>query len=136
MYIDKQLLISDSQSIVTQATAKADYAIDLSKIGLEANRGVKMAFVVTMDVALVDSNGSPTLQFVIVTDADAALSDVTTIYTSAAFTAAQCYAGKTWIFPIPEGAIAATDRWLSMEFVTGAATADTGSVSAFLVFDY
>lgn len=135
MYVDKELLFSDSQDL---SQTQADYSssniihVHSGDLGL----GTPMAVVITVDEAF-DSAGSATVAFKLVANAD---EDLTTSATTMCETPAIAYTaltkGKVIVLPIPQGRMASTDLYFGVVYTIGGATTTYGTCSAFLAFDW
>lgn len=89
MIIDKENSFSDEQAIT--ATADSENVIDLGAAGLDAGEPLHINAQV---VEAMTAAGSATLTVSLVTDADAAFSDPTTLVSTAAIAVADLVAGK------------------------------------------
>ncbi len=137
MFVDYQLLLSDSQDLSqTQADYSSSNIIDLSSAtGREIGRGKAIAVVITVDEAF-DSSGSATVTFHLVVNADEDLTTTPTVlYETPAIAYTALTKGKVIVLPIPVGRIASTDRYFGVIYAIGGATTTAGTCSAFLAFD-
>lgn len=136
MYVDKQLLFSDSQDL---SQVQADYSS--SNIihwdgGCDWGKGKPMAVVITVDEAFA-SAGAATVTFHLVANADEDLTtSATTLYETPAIAYTELTAGKVIVLPIPQGRMASTDYYLGVVYAIGGATTTAGTCSAFLAFDW
>ena len=144
MLMDKQVLVSDQQTIAVAAgNLLCTDAIDLGLAGTvpgglvgsfirDMGRGghPQMEVVVTEQVA---SAGASTTQFQLVTADDAALStNLTVINETPAIPKATLVPGYRARLAIPPGI---TQRYLGVRYVIGTATQTAGKVTAGLVYD-
>lgn len=143
MYVDKNLMVTTStgQTLVASAgTVLCAYSIDLGSAtrGIDPGKGKPVAFIVTMDTALTDTETDWTVKFEIITDAVAAMTTGPTIIsTSRAIVMTQLTAGAVFVLPIAANLIGSADRYLGLRTITsGTGTPTTGLFHAFVAFDW
>ena len=136
MYVDTQLLFSDSQDLSqTQAAYSSSNIIHWGG-GCDWGKGTPTAVIITVDEAF-DSAGAATMVFSLVANADEDLTTTPTIlYATPAIGYAALTKGKVIVLPIPQGRIAATDFYFGVTYTIGGATTTAGTCSAFLAFDF
>lgn len=130
MYLDKQLLLSDSQSVGGSGSGSAysENAIDLSE-AQDLGKGKPVAVVVVFEADVSAS----TLQISVVEDDDSTIGgDSTVLVQTAAIAYTSLPKGKVIVLPLPEGI--QTQRYLGVAYTRGNTL--TAIVSAFLAFDY
>jgi len=125
MYIDAQHLFSNSQALT--ATANSTNLIDL---GGDHNVGIgePMAVVISVEVALDDSDADETYVFTVQTDDNSSFSSAATIATKTATRGDA--AGTKYVLPIP--ADTSAEQYLRVVYTLGG-TSPSGTVSAFLI---
>ena len=123
MYIDAQHLFSDSQALT--ATAVSSNVVDL---GIDGNLGIgePMAVVISVEVALDDTDADETYVFTVQSGSTAT---PTTVIATKTATRGDV-AGTKYVLPIP--ADQSADRYLRLNYTLGGTT-PSGTVSAFLI---
>ncbi len=143
MVFDKQNLFSDAQSLVAGAgTVVSTNSIDTGAAGTipvtngspihDVGRGqaVEVVAQITTDVT---SGGAATIQFQVITSANADLSSPTVLCETAAIAKATLVAGYRFrIGTIPPGV---SSRYLGTQYVIGTAAVTAGAVTAGLVLN-
>ena len=128
MYIDKELLLSDAQTVA--ATGVSTNTIDLG-VAKNISKGKQMYVVIIVDTVFATSTS---VNFQVVTDNDAALGSPTVQIETGAIAIASLTAGRAPIV-IPVGsALGTEERYLGMQY-TVAGSSGTGAVTAFVGFD-
>ena len=96
MYLDQQLVLSDSQALT--GSAVSTNAIDLGSLTRNIGIGEPMAVVFVINVAA--GGTTPTLAAAIQFDSTAAFSTAVSVDSGPAWTAAQLVAGAKFVIPI------------------------------------
>jgi len=137
MYVDKQLLLSDSQDLSqTAATYSSTNIIDLTAVGREIGQGKPVGVVVVVDEAFA-SSGAATVVFSLVANDDEDLTtSATVLYATPAIGYASLTLGKVIVLPIPVGRIPTDAQYIGVTYTIGAATTTAGTCSAFLAFEW
>lgn len=138
MYVDKELLLSDSQDLeMSQGTTYSTNAIDLESLR-DIGKGRPISMVITVDEAFT-SAGLATVVFFIVdedTESDGTVtldSDSVEIVQTDTLAIARLTEGKVIVIPIPAGLI--TKQYIGMKYTIGTADTTAGKVSVFLALD-
>ena len=131
MFVDKELLLSDSQDLAQTAdTYYSTNAINLSGVVGDVGSGTPLYMNIVVDTAFT-SSGSATVVFTIIDEEDSTLdgSSVVILQTRAiAYTLLT--EGKTICIPLPAGLI--TQQYIGMSYVIAGATTTAGKVSSFI----
>lgn len=132
MYIDKELLLSDTQVICNAGTELSTNTIDLGAAKNLA-KGKQLYVIVIIDVAI---DTSTSINFQVVTDTVAALSSPTIQMETGAIAIASLTAGRAPIV-IPVGsALGTEERYLGMQYTLAGSNNVAGAVTAFVGFDW
>ena len=131
MFVDKQLLLSDSQDL--SQTANSYYstnAINLSSVVGDIGSGAPKWMNIVVDEAFA-SSGAATVVFAIIDEEDSTLDDDSVVILQ---TRALAYTllteGKIICIPLPAGLI--TQQYLGMKYTIAGATTTAGKVSSFI----
>ena len=135
MYIDKNLLVSDGQSLATadDTSLLSDYCVDLSTSGKSYFTGKPIYAVIIVDTALTTATS---MQFRVVTSTAATGTTAEKVLAdSGAIVAASLTLGCTpIILTIPPLIAGVTQRYLMMKY-TGVGTVGVCVVTAFFAFE-
>jgi len=126
MWIDKNLLVSNSQTLAD--TAVSDYSIDLGA-AKAIWRGRPVFMVINIETAAADLTS---INFQVVTDTVAALSSPTVQVETGAIGYASLTAGKMIILPLAS-AIGTEEQYLGMQYTCS--DAGTCTFSAFIALE-
>lgn len=131
MYIDKELLISDGQSLSSSGANPSTYSVDLEAVR-DIGKGRQLYVVVIVDTAPAVGDAADTVTISLITDDAVGLGSPTTILSLPAITGANLTVGRVPIvIPIPQGI---AEQYLGLNYQLSAAfTAFT--VSAFIALD-
>lgn len=146
MIMDERLEFADAVSVAASAgTALIGDVIDLGAVARDIGSGRELWLVITTDTEIITGGSAGTIQFQLVSDAQAAiavdgtatvhLSTRTFVTDDAAANSDELNAGGI-IFagPIPmEGPV--YERYLGILCITGTTTTTAGKINAFLTFD-
>jgi len=133
MYVDNNLLFSDSQDLAQ--VAGSYYSTNVLNLGSATDIGVGRAcsLVIVVDEAFT-SGGSATVKFEVIDEADTTLDGRSVVIASTrAIAIATLSAGKVITLPIPAGVI--TQQYVGVKYTIGTATTTAGTVSAFLALE-
>ena len=146
MIMDERLEFADAVSVAAAAgTALIGDVIDLSSIGRDIGDGEPLWLVISVDTEIITGGSAGTLQFVLASDAQAAIATdgtATAHYTSRAFVTDDSAANDTAMnagqFPVVialprEGPV--YERYLGILAITGTTTTTAGKINAFLTLD-
>jgi hypothetical protein len=146
MIMDERLEFADAVSVAAAAgTALIGDVIDLSSVARDVGQGEDVWLVITTDTEIITGGAAGTVQFVLASDAQAAIATdgtATAHWTSRAFVTddaavndAQLNAGGIIAaIPLPlEGAV--YERYLGILAVTATTTTTAGKINAFLTLD-
>lgn len=129
MYVDKELLLSDPQTITS--TAVSEHTIDLG-VARDVAKGKPLFVVVVVTTSFADAAETLTIQ--VITSANADLSSGVVQIQTDAYIPSALAAGREPIV-IPLASIAADARYLGLNYLASA-TFTAGAVKAFVTFDY
>jgi len=131
MYVDKELLLSDSQDLSQSAGSYySTYAINLGGTVGDIGSGNPLYLVCCVDEAFT-SAGSATVQICLIAEDDTTLDSGSTIIVQTddiAYTTLT--AGKIIVIPVPAGLI--TQQYIGVRYDIGTATTTAGTISAFI----
>lgn len=138
MIIDKSLEMASAVALNTGAagTYLVGSQIDTGAIVRDLGNG-KLLYLVLQITTAVTSAGAATVQFILASDAQAAITTDTTEtrhWTSMAFPKASLVAGFQIAIPLPMEN-PAYERFVGILQVTGVAALTAGAINAFLTFD-
>jgi len=131
MYLDDELVVSDSQDISQVAGSYySSYAVNVgASVDIGAGNPLHMVFVI--DAALDSSGGAATCVFAVIDEADATLDGSSVVIAQTkAMTETELYAGKTFSIPLPAGII--TQAFIGAKYTIAGETSTAGTVTAFL----
>lgn len=133
MIIDKLTEFADGTSIAsTVGTKLIGNQIDLTKIGLDIGAGANNPYLVIQVDTAVASTGATTVQFKLMSDAQAAITpaSATEHFATAAVAKETLAAGyQVCAVQLPRGTY---ERYLGVVAVTGTLASTAGAISAFL----
>lgn len=129
MYVDKNLLVSDGQTVA--ATCLSDYSVDL-KAARKVWGGKQLYVVIIVDTVFATSTS---VNFQVVTDSVAALNDTVTVQIeTGAIAIASLTAGRAPIVIPIWSALGTEEQYLGLQYTVAGSTG-TGAVTAFVAFD-
>ena len=135
MYIDKNLLVSDGQSLATadDTSILSDYCVDLSTSGKSYFTGKPIYAVIILDLGVTTATS---IQFRVVTSTAATgTTDEKVLADSGAIAIGSLTIGVTpIILAIPPLLSGVTQRYLMLKY-TGVGTVGVGTVTAFFAFE-
>ena len=129
MILDKQNLFSNEQAITDTADSEniIDLGLDASDVFNPNEKNAELLVQVVEDFATLTS-----LTVSVQTDADAAFSDPTTLFSSAAVAAASLLAGYKFKLPnLSEG----LEQYVKLVYTVAGSDATAGKITAGLVID-
>lgn len=137
MILDNNLEFADATTIPT-ATGRAllGDVIDLQEIGRDVGNGQRLFLVISVDTA-VTSAGAATVQFILASDAQAAIAadgTATEHYASDDIPKATLVAGYQLVIPLPSH-FPTYERYLGVLTNPAVAALTAGKVNAFLTLD-
>lgn len=146
MIMDERLEFADAVSVAAGAgTALIGDVIDLGSVARDVGMGEDMWLVITCDTEIITGGVAGTIQFILASDAAAAIAtdgSATVHYASRAFVTddsaandTQMNAGEVIVaVPLPvQGAV--YERYLGILCVTATTTTTAGKINAFLTLD-
>lgn len=140
MILDERTEFADASTDVQAATGRAliGNQIDLGVAGRDPGNGQSLYLVITVDTEVDSTGDAATVQFILASDASAAIATngtATEHLLTEAFTETQLGAGATYVYPIPVGGDQPYERYLGVLALIGGETVTAGAVSAFLTLD-
>lgn len=134
MFIDNDLVMSDSQVITAQTSTISEDVIDLNVTGRNIRNSAKVICRVAGE-AFDSSGDNVTLTVTFQTDDDVAFGSATTLWTSATLAQATLVAGYT-IYEVDLSDFNdKLERYISFTYQCGTADATKGKIDAFIVLD-
>lgn len=130
MYVDKNLLLSDTQ--VVESTELSDNSVDLGSARKIWN-GKQLYVVIIIDVSFETSTS---VNFQFVTDTVATLASPTVQLETGAIAIASLTAGRAPIVLPIGSAIGTTERYCGLQYTVAGSAGTLGAVTAFIAFDY
>lgn len=131
MFLDAELLFSDSQAIT--ATANSTNVVDLTSVS-DIGKGEPLHIFVQVTETLDDSGDDSTIAITLVTDDNDALSSVATVR-SLVTLAANTAAGTTYFFKIEPEALQAYQRYIALAYTVANGNLSAGKITAGIVRD-
>jgi len=132
MYVDKDLLISDGQSLTTSGTNTSTYSVDLAAVR-DIGKGRQLYVVIGVDVSAHSDDVSDTVLISLVTDDDVALDSVTTVLQIPTITGALLTAGRMpIILAIPPGI---SERYIGLNYYLSSTFTSGLKLTAFVALD-
>lgn len=141
MIIDNLLEFADATSVAAAAgTALIGDVVDTGSVARDIGTGEPLYLVISVDTQVITGGSAGTLQFVLASDAQAAIATdgtATVHWASRLFVTddaalAELDAGDTIIVPFPSGDIPPYERYIGILAVTATTTTTAGAISAFL----
>ena len=134
MFVDNNLVMSDSQVITARTATASTNVIDLGAIGRNIRNDCKVICRVAGEA--FDSTGdNVTLAVVLETDNDEAFGSATALWTSATLAQATLVAGYTIFEADLSNYDDKLERYLRFTYQCGTADAIKGKIDAFIVLD-
>jgi len=131
MYLDKQLLLSDSQVICNSGSELSENIIDLSAARNIA-KGKQMYVVIIVDTTFTTATS---IDFQLMTHTTTTVSSGSIMVSTGAIAIASLTANRAPIV-LPVGdALGAAKQYVGMYYVLAGSNAGAGAVTAFLAFD-
>lgn len=142
MIMDERLEFADAASVAAAAgTALIGDVIDL-QTAFDVGQGEPMYLVITIDTSIITGGNAGTVQFVLASDAQAAIAtdgSATAHWTSKAYVTDddalnELDAGAKIVVPIP-WELPVYERYLGILAITATTTTTAGKINAFLTHD-
>ena len=134
MFVDNNLVMSDSQVITAQTATASTNVIDLGATGRNIRNDCKVICRVAGE-AFDSAGDNVTLAVVLETDNDEAFGSATALWTSATLAQATLVAGYTIFEADLSDYDDKLERYLRFKYQCGTADATKGKIDAFIVLD-
>lgn len=131
MFLDKQLMFSEGQTVT--ATANSTNVVDLNTVR-DIGIGERLYLALIVTEAMTDSGSDTTVAVSLVTDDNESLTTPATVQALVTIPALAA-AGTIYYFPVPQKILNAYERYVGLTYTIANGSLSTGKFTAGIVKD-